>query len=374
MTVTSITSTVTTLTEPVADRNSPSTFASRANTNFTELNTVLGSINTVLGEINVSIDDMNALGADLVAANLPDLTGQGDKILIVASDEAGADFANGLHWDNTTGGLGIGTSSPENAFHLFSSVGPQAIFETQVNNGNDAEIVFRKSRLLGAALSTDLTGTIRFQGHDGTGFVDSAVIYANNASDLVLRADHVLVRDLSNSEVARFTDTGDFLVGTTVDDPGVDNTDTGIALAGSINSSRDANVAAIFNRNTSDGPIVQFRRQGNVVGRIEVTTTATSYNTTSARWLKENIVSLDYDPGQKIDAVSPRSFDWINTGEHAHGFIADEFAQAFPSSVTYDDDGQAEAIDASTPEVMATIIAELQSLRRRVADLEGRHT
>ena len=107
-------------------------------------------------------------------------------------------------------------------------------------------------------------------------------------------------------------------------------------------------------------------------------TTGVNYNVTSDRRLKTNITDYS-NSGAVIDAIKPRSFTWIKTGLADTGFIADEMQTVFSSAVT----GQPDAVDSngnpkyqmldvSTPEMMANIIAELQSLRKRVSALESK--
>jgi hypothetical protein len=81
--------------------------------------------------------------------------------------------------------------------------------------------------------------------------------------------------------------------------------------------------------------------------------------------------------GERIDAVNPRAFTWNTSGMRSRGFIAHEFAEVYPNSVTgekdaVDEDGNPvyQGIDAGTPEIIADIFSELQSLRRRVTSLE----
>jgi hypothetical protein len=69
----------------------------------------------------------------------------------------------------------------------------------------------------------------------------------------------------------RIDSSGNLLVGTTTVNPGVGNTATGVQAGGSIlAASRSGNVPAFFNRNTSDGNIVQFAKDGATVGSIGV--------------------------------------------------------------------------------------------------------
>lgn len=123
--------------------------------------------------------------------------------------------------------------------------------------------------------------------------------------------------------------------------------------------------------------IQQFRREGTAVGNITTTSSATAYGTSSDYRLKENVADLT-GSGDFIDAIRPVSFTWKVDGSQDAGFIAHEFAVVSPQSVNgekdaVDEDGLPihQSMQASTPHVMANIIAELQSLRLRVAALEG---
>jgi hypothetical protein len=114
------------------------------------------------------------------------------------------------------------------------------------------------------------------------------------------------------------------------------------------------------------------------VGTITVTSGGTGYNTGSDRRLKSNIAPLT-NAGSIIDALQPKTFTWNANGEDAKGFIADELQQVIPSAVhgepnAVDKDGNPkyQMVDASTPEMVALIICELQSLRKRVAQLEAK--
>ena len=74
----------------------------------------------------------------------------------------------------------------------------------------------------------------------------------------------------SGNERMRVDASGNVLVAqTTTADPGGANiVGTGIASIGYISTSRNGNIAAYFNRKTSNGDIVQFRKDGSTVGSI----------------------------------------------------------------------------------------------------------
>jgi hypothetical protein len=121
----------------------------------------------------------------------------------------------------------------------------------------------------------------------------------------------------------------------------------------------------------------RFIQNSGTVGSITTSNTGTLYNITSDYRLKTVIGSVT-DAGQRIDALEPIEYDW-NTGGRTKGFLAHKFAEVYPNSVH----GEKDAVDekgnpvyqgmqAATSEVMADLIAEIQSLRKRVAQLESK--
>jgi len=144
-------------------------------------------------------------------------------------------------------------------------------------------------------------------------------------------------------------------------------------------------------RTGTDGTVVFFYNTSlGTVGSIVTSATSTSYNTSSDYRLKSKIEDLT-DSGAFIDALRPRKGIWNADGSPFVGFIAHEFAEISPTSVTGKKDAMQERVvvdeetgeettitepdfqsmQASSPEVMAHIIAELQSLRQRIATLEA---
>jgi len=115
---------------------------------------------------------------------------------------------------------------------------------------------------------------------------------------------------------------------------------------------------------------------GAAVGTITTNGTSVAYNTTSDRRLKTNIADLT-GSGAVIDLLKPRTFNWISNNTADTGFIADEMQQVLPSSVNGEVNGTNEdgspryqSIDPSTPEMIALLVCEIQSLRKRVTALE----
>jgi hypothetical protein len=182
----------------------------------------------------------------------------------------------------------------------------------------------------------------------------------------------------AGAERARIDNSGNFLVNSTTNDQWYTSTNAGFTLNSSnfLAIARSGGSVFIANRLTSDGDIVEFKRSGSGVGSISVTTTATAYNTSSDYRRKFNVQDLT-GSGTFIDALKPRTFDW-DSGNKGVGFIAHEFAEVSPTSVhgekdAVDADGKPiyQAMQASSAEVIANLVAELQSLRQRVAALES---
>lgn len=137
--------------------------------------------------------------------------------------------------------------------------------------------------------------------------------------------------------------------------------------------------------------LAAFYITGVEVGSIISTGTTTAYQTSSDYRLKDNIVDLE-GSGELIDALRPRRGIWKADGSDFCGFIAHEFAEVFPASVSGEKDGteirtivdeatgketeievpKMQAMQASSSEVIAVVIAELQSLRRRLAETEAK--
>lgn len=151
-----------------------------------------------------------------------------------------------------------------------------------------------------------------------------------------------------------------------------------------------------------------FSNPNGSVGSITIVGTTTAYNTASDYRLKDNQAPLT-DSGSFIDALKPKTWNWKADGAKGVGFIAHEVQEVSQTSVvgekdatrieqyevspaipaTYDEEGNEltsaveavmgerevpayQAMEYGSAEFIANIVAELQSLRKRVAALEAR--
>jgi hypothetical protein len=141
---------------------------------------------------------------------------------------------------DSSGNVGIGTSSPSSVLHLSTS--------------NDPQITL-----------TD------------TGFGASADITGSNGN-LRLNSQTATIFDMADSEVMRIDSSGNLLVGTTTTDGGYDESDggasttfMGASIGGAANGSAFVSRRAAplqLNRQANDGDIAVFRKNGTTVGSI----------------------------------------------------------------------------------------------------------
>jgi hypothetical protein len=260
---------------------------------------------------------------------------------------------------NNSGYLGIGTSSPTARLTAKSASNVSAFRILQDNNES-----------FGWSLQAD----------SSTGYLNFNQFYggADRASPYMI---------LDNS--------GNLLVGTTQAGQANGN----YCQFRNVDASTNPNCVSVSHNNGTGSGVqyAYFVYNGNGIGSISQNgTTAVSFNTTSDRRLKTNIVDLT-NSGTVIDSLKPRSFTWISDNSADAGFIADEFQTVLPKAVTgqpnatkeeeyevtpavKDEQGNIttpavmgtrtvpdyQMIDASQPELIAYLVAEVQSLRARL--------
>ena len=135
---------------------------------------------------------------------------------------------------------------------------------------------------------------------------------------------------------------------------------------------------SIFNRRGTDGISVYFQKAETNVGNISVTTSATAYNTSSDYRLK-NITGALTGAKDFIMSLQPKQGTWKADGSKFVGFLAHEFQEVSPSSVTgekdaVDADGKPimQSMQASSSEVMANLISLVQEQQAIIESLKAR--
>jgi hypothetical protein len=185
-------------------------------------------------------------------------------------------------------------------------------------------------------------------------------------------------------EVARFTTASQFLVGRTSYSSVNSNTQGFTVLGGGQVAvenqfgSGSSFYSNIYNCSGNACNNVQFYREGVAAGVIVTNSSnQTSYAASSDYRLKNDPQPLT-GSGALIDALQPKTWTWDTSGQPGAGFIAHEVAAVSPSSVFGEKDAvnadgspKYQSMEYGSPEFIANIVAELQSLRARVAALEA---
>jgi hypothetical protein len=244
---------------------------------------------------------------------------------------------------DSSGNVGIGTSSPANPLAIISNTLSQLNVSAASGNTN-------------AQINIDPSGT------------GIAIIGPSVASPLAFRT--------SNIQRMRLDTSGNLLVGTTTAvDVGSGSTDgttiyPGNSAAGCIQMSNNNNIVMYLRRRSGNGGVVAFFRDTSQVGNISVTTTATAYNTSSDYRLKENIQPV-LNPVDRLMQLKPINFAWKVDGTRVDGFLAHEAQEVVPEAVTgakdaVDADGNPEYQGIDQSKLVPLLTAALQELNAKV--------
>jgi hypothetical protein len=217
---------------------------------------------------------------------------------------------------DSSGNLGIGTTSPANKLHVATGM-------VRVDSGYGIEFGGTTNFIIGNSPAN----TIR--------------LYTNNA------------------EAARIDSSGNLLVGTTSEPNG---SNSGVKLV-----NPDTAPSRFATTTTATKDHIYFMNPNNVVGSIATSASVTLFNTTSDQRLKENIKDAD-EASNVIDAIQVRKYDWKSGGSHQrYGFIAQELLTVAPEAVSQPENPeQMMAVDYS--KLVPMLVKEIQSLRKRLAD------
>jgi hypothetical protein len=268
-----------------------------------------------------------------------------------------------------SGDVGIGTTSPSQKLDIGgggnlrlsgASTGDQSIRVGTSRSGNGYSFI----DLQGDTTYDNGLRIIRTNGgantpshieHRGTG-----------ALSLITQEAGPITFLTSATERARIDTSGNLLVGTTAAGQSDSNSLT-LQPSGGIGVVNHATGTA------SGTGYFAFALAGTGIGSITQSgTTAVLYNTSSDYRLKD-IDGPVANSGAYIDALKPVQGSWKADGSRFIGLLAHEVQEVSETPIaTGEKDGEKmQAMDYSAPELIANLIAEIQSLRARVAQLEG---
>lgn len=267
--------------------------------------------------------------------------------LVLATSQSGTGTITERMRIDSVGNVGIGTSSPTKKLSIETTPSaPTNGFNIQYSGSEVASFT-----------SNAGTGEIRI-GATGTGTYFPTFYSSNTERMRIDSSGNLLV---GKTSTANSTTTDGFMIQRAASGGGtvtyITNGGTGSAFAVGVQADTNA---------------VLFYRSGTFVGSISVTGSATAYNTSSDYRLKD-IDGPIANSGAYIDALNPVQGSWKADGSRFIGLLAHEVQEVSETPIaTGEKDGEEmQAMDYSAPELIANLIAELQSLRARVAQLEG---
>jgi hypothetical protein len=228
----------------------------------------------------------------------------------IAFSEGGAESAR----FNSSGNLGIGTTSPTGKLHVYGSGEVQTL---QRNSGSANNYTLFK---------TESGADQAYLGFSDGGVNDFAIYNVQNG--------YVRIAT-NNTERMRILSTGEVVVGKTNND----NSTPGIGL-----SLQGSNTAPLLKMvKTLSGGINSLVNwhNGTYVGGIDFNNTSTSFPTSSDIRLKKNIVNAG-SATEKIDQIRIVSHGWKHDADELveFGIIAQELYAVAPQAVTKGDDGE----------------------------------
>ena len=252
---------------------------------------------------------------------------------------------------DSSGNVGIGTSSPSYKLHVRGTDATAVLVVGNTSEGTQLEVLTYQD--------------------------DKVVLRSNDTSNVA----RTLAFETGTTERARIDTSGRLLVGTTSPSPGYSNTNTGaqISGSGSMFSRAATDYVISVNQNTADGGTfyqIVFRAANGAVGAITSTSSTTSYTSLSDYRLKNTIAPIT-GALAKVAALKPVTYKWNSSNLNGDGFIAHELAEVCPQAVT----GEKDAVDADgnpkyqgidTSFLVATLTAAIQEQQALITQLTAR--
>lgn len=287
---------------------------------------------------------------------------------------------------DSSGNLGLGTSSPSTRFNVKGGTTWLQNFNGSASSPTEAVDwpvpALNVTSFGDFTLQTMMTFTLPNDGNYFTG--DSVWNFrldqtassttSSGVNGMRFMGPGYLMFGPGTTEKARIDSSGNLLVGTTAPLAANTSNEYKTTTAGLWPLTLNANDRGLLMRqsNGSSGFYAYFEYNGGTNnGSISWSGGTTFYNVTSDARIKDNIVDAP-EAGDLIDDIRVRSWDFKADGAHwRYGMVAQELIEVVPEAVFAPEDPEL-MMGVDYAKLVPLLIKEVQSLRARVAQLEGK--
>ena len=310
----------------------------------------------------------------------------GNGLYLPAANSVGLS-TNGTNavYINSTQNVGIGTSSPNTKLTV-GTPNTQST-PTILSVGGVTQTIASGSGQLGIygtdAAAADQGGTISFTANTTSlnGYAMATISGKYQTAGAGVYGGYLQFATTDSggtvAERMRIDSSGNVLVGTTSSI--LTTARLTVQTAGSAGiisaTSSNTNLFCINTAASSWEPISFRYNTSTEVGKIECTSTATSYATSSDYRLKDNVTPMT-GALATVALLKPCNYKWIADGSNGQGFIAHEIQAVVPDCVVgekdaVDDEGKPKYQGIDTSFLVATLTAAIQEQQALIIQLQA---
>ena len=395
------------------------------------------SANQLIGKINFHTADPSGDGPQnnaIISAHSVTNNGSGAYLKFSTATDIGSEGADAVERMriDSSGNVGIGTSSPGNKLHVEGGVGSGGfitkLFNTVGSGDVGGHVLFldanrsdtTNTRLIDSKdnkFTVFSNGAANFAGNVGIGTTSpdqtlhvhkgsagsisstaNSVLTLENSTDAILQfltpssninqirfgdpsddgagfieynhSDNRLTFGTAGPERMRINSSGDVFIGKTSSD--VNNTGAELRQNGVSVFTKNNGVVTTFNRGTNNGQLISLQRSGNEGGSIHVTTTSASFNSGgSDRSVKKNFEDWTENTLNLFKNLNPQKFNYIiedDGAEKTKGYIAQDLVDSFPEAYPKNDNDK---YMFNPSGMVVYLMKAIQELEAKVAALEA---
>ena len=219
---------------------------------------------------------------------------------------------------NSSGKVGIGTSSPSTILHTRATTPVLTVDGSAFSSSSNGTGfgIYRSAAGRTAGYTWIIENDISSGGSLASHYQTDDLLFKARAS----------ITDTTLTEHMRIVDTGELLLGTTSKTVG------GVTQKGLV-ITKATRLVALNKTAPAGATMINFLSSGTQVGSIISTASATSYNTSSDYRLKEDVQPMEQSI-ERVKQLNPVNFAWKLDGSRVDGFLAHEAADVVPEAVS----------------------------------------